>query len=460
MTAIPLPTGMRGKQDSPKQSEKVINAYFKEGTILTRPGVYQGDLGIGKCRGVGKFKEELYQVSSNRLIKITITSTGKKVLTPADIVVTNIGEIEGTANCVMKAGFNDLCIMVKGGKAYIYNDVSGLREITDVSYQASVSVSYDAGRFVFVPEDGGPFFWTELANPASILAVSYADAEEFPDHNKAVNSYKQSIDIMGSRSIERLQYNPNITSYARIQGISSNVGYVGGLTDFGESYAFIGIEDGGYSIYVMGWQPVPIPNDYADELLNITYTQTELEAVRGDTFRWQGQIITLFRLPNHTLVLYSVGQGFDIALWHSETTAKDTGTLDWGFTQAAYGYTWTGNFNSVNIGILTDDTIEFGNDIEGRLQTFYRAENRTNSIISRVFLDCTTGQGNGENEVNASFSRDGKIFGSIVSVSLGQLGDYGKEVSWGPIGMVDNFLGLNFTWIGQVSVNVDGAYIK
>lgn len=474
MTSIPLPTGMRGKQDSPKQTEKLIDCYFKVGgaqgvgTIITRPGVYKVASG-GGCRGSYLFKDELYQVSGGQLIRLTVNQFVKKKLDETDVVKTELGLIDGNAQCVMAAGFTELCILVKStsdsvGKAYIYNTVSGLQEITDPSFQPSVSVAYDAGRFVFVPENGGPFFWTDLADPSSISAQSYADAEEFPDPNKAVQYIRQSIDVLGSRSIERIQYQPNLTSYARVQSVSSNVGYAGGLTDLGESYAFIGIEDGGYSVYVMGAQPMPVPNDYIDELLNLEYSRAELGTAIGNTFRWNGQLFAMIHLPRHTLVLYSVGQGYDIALWHSDITsdnsAKDEGTLAWGYTQSAYGYTWVGGSSSSNIGIMFDEAIEYGENIQGGITTFLRTESRSNSVISRVFLACTTGQANGENQMYVSFSRDGKIYPTPTGVSLGQLGDHGKEVSWGPVGQIDNFLGIKFSWIGQVSVNSDGVYFK
>jgi hypothetical protein len=462
MTAIPLPTGVRGKQYSPKQRERLVNCFAKSGelsTILTRLGVESIANGIGKCRGRGLFKEELYQVSNDRLLKITVDQVSKSAITPVDVTTTDLGKIAGLPNCKMAAGYTELCIMVIGGPAYVYNDTDGLREITDANYLPSVDVAYDGGRFVFIPADGGPFFWSKLENPAAIDSQAYADAEEFPDPNKAVQYYQQSIDVLGTRSIERLQYDVTQSSYLIINAVSSKVGYIGGKTDYGETYAFIGQEDGGASLYVMGQGPQAVRNEVIDELFNQQYTQAELAECESCSFMWNGQNIALFRLPRHTLALYPTANGLDVAFWHSNKTIGDEGQLRWGFVQAAYGFLWTGDFLSSDIGIIRDNGRDYASDIYSRIVTYARLEERDQILIRDILLSCTVGQHDG-GQISMQLSEDGLTYFNEMWEELGEIGEYNREVSFGPAGQWFGFVGFMITWIGKISVNTDGLYIK
>ena len=104
MTGIPLPTGIRGDSQTPRQSEILRNCFFKQGdigTIESRPVSRKNTDGIGKCRGSGLYKDELYQVSNDRLIKITLLDSTKPPI-ESNIIVTNIGEITGISNCILK----------------------------------------------------------------------------------------------------------------------------------------------------------------------------------------------------------------------------------------------------------------------------------------------------------------------------------------------------------------------
>jgi len=453
MQQIPLPTGLRGESKSPEQSELLANVMVHTDavkTIVPRCGVRQVEEGIGSCRGSGLFKEELYQVSNDRLIKITLdpsyvflTNTD---LTAGDLVITDLGEIVGNADCELVAGFTKLLIMVKGGAAYVYDDSAGLVEITDASYKVSVSACYIQGKYVFVPQDGGPFFWSELFNPAVINSQSYADAEEFPDPNKVCWSLNQQLYIGGTRSFERLQFDSNRDTFIRIAGASRNVGYAGGVASFGESFAFIGRgANGGFAVYDIRDVQNPISNAFINELLNTEYSLEEMEGVNAEYFRWQSQDVVVFYLPRHTIVYYG-----DWAYWYSGILGDDIGTLNFSFMQFAYGYTFTGDVTNRNIGVLTENPEDYGERVEGKIETFIRTPPRTNMMVNHIYLNTTTGQDNGE--VLLSISGNGVTYGSEIAASLGVAGDRNREVSWGsPIGKVDSFMGLRFRWYGDIS---------
>jgi len=457
MTAIPLPTGARGDTRTPKQIEVLRNCYFEVddvGTINTRPAARLVTNGIGRCRGQGLFKDELYQVSNDRLIKITLDDS---TLPPTEdnVIIDNIGEIDGLEDCVLVSSFSQLVIMVIGGATYTYNESDGLREITDPLFSVSVSVTFNNGNFVFIPLSGDPFIFCSdanlLADPAS-ANFEFADAELFTDPNKSVISRRNQIYVGGARSVERLGFNETLNTYQTIEGASTQYGYVGGLTDYGDTFMFIGQgANGGFSFFMMQNLAVPLQNKFIDEILN-TYSLTELENIRGEHFRWFNQDIAVFYLPNHTIAYYG-----DFALWNSGNL-QDTWTVS--FMQTAYGYIWTGDQVSSNIGILTEDNSEYGMKIEGELQTFARGEPRQDMMVSRIFCQCNTGIETDNYNIGLSVSRDGKIFGNTIYQTLGENADYMREVSWGPIGNCFGFLAMRLRWYGNVRLAIDGMHIQ
>mgnify|MGYP003681302352 FL=1 len=60
--------------------------------------------------------------------------------------------------------------------------------------------------------------------------------------------------------------------------------------------------------------------------------------------------------------------------------------------------------------------------------------------------------------MSLSVSENGGRYGDPVWADLGEQGDLNLEMSWGtPIGTFRNYCGLKFRWVGDISVNIDGA---
>jgi len=449
---IPLPKGLRGGERSPKQREVLRNCYSLPGdvmTIISRPVAKQVGNSLGPCRGSCQFKDELYMVSNDRLVKVTLTNP---TLPPdSNLTVTDLGEIRGTALCQMSAGFTELFIMVEGGAAYLYNDVDLLREITDPSYRPSISLDYDGGRFILVPETGEPFEWTLAADPTNILAQNFADAEEFPDLNKAVMVRNRSAYICGSRSIDRLAYDSNMDTYRTVGGASSAVGYVGGKVNFSETFLFVGVGvSGGFGIYAMSEIASPVSTDAVNEIL-ASYNASDLERCRASSFKWEGTEFALFYLPNHTLCFYG-----EWAIWHSGIEgSSDTWSV--GFFQYCYGYIFSGDINTARIGIITDTDNEYNEPLDSGFTTIIRTLPRRNAFINRVYMIANTGTVSEEASVGMAVSRDGRVFGDMIYRRLGGLGDYTQEISWGsPVMKIGDFCALKFSWRGVMQFAVDG----
>lgn len=472
MPDIALPTGLNGLTASPKTREETKNLFVTRGqnpALSIRPGIDLIDTTFGSCRGMGLFRndvsgdEELYGVFGTRLVRITVTNVlARKELSSDDILIENLGEIPGTSVIRFTAGFTKLLILQVGGLAWEFNQAFGLVLISsNPNFLPSVTATYDSGRFVYCPLDGSPNFWSELDEPGDILASSFFDAEIFPDPTKANYAQKSSVYVLGSRSIQRFNYNPNRDTYDTYKGEESTIGYVGGLTRYGETFAFVGNgSEGDFNIYVMNGQPQAISNDYVSELINNEYSLPDLENMTAESFEWKGSLMAVFYFPRHTLVYYG-GWSF----WQSGVAGSKV--LPWRINNIAYayGYLWTGDDTDGSLGVMRDSGNEYGNDIEWMIKTYIKTLPETNFVVNRVVATATMGAVATTEEslpqIGLGVSLDGRIPGQPIYLNLGRAGDYNLNLRWGaPIAKGYDHVGLEFLGKGNAVMNMDGIYFE
>ena len=127
MTRIAYPTGFEQIEDLPKSRRSLVNCFNTgQGQIISRPGIEQLNTTGGVARGQFTWRDELYQVVSEELIKITNVTTG---------AFTVIGTIAGAATIDTAIGFNEAVIIVKAvdGKSYTVGDPTVLTSINSVN---------------------------------------------------------------------------------------------------------------------------------------------------------------------------------------------------------------------------------------------------------------------------------------------------------------------------------------
>lgn len=454
MQPIPLPGGNTGLRTSPKLRQELKNLYLVAGensALSLRPGVDSIAELSGVCRGLGLYRnqatgdEELYGVFGQRLVRITISIIRpEKRLIPSYMKIDDLGEMPGAGECLLVGGFTRLCIIQVGGLGFTYSVAEGLQLIDDPLFLPSVSMDYDSGRFVFVPKDGSPMFWSKLDDPSAIYPGNYADAEREPDPNKACKRIKDTVYLLGTRSIQGLDYDASLDTYVPQGGESAAVGYVGGMTPFGEVFAFVGQgTNGGFDVYVMGQEPVSITNDYVAELINAEYSLPELINMRGEYAVIEGTQVLVFYFPRHTLAFSNGGWSF----WQSGISGYSVNTWRISHMQYAYGYIFTGDSIDGNVGVLRNSGVDYSGSIEYMLKTFIRWTSDDRSSIRRISLDVTMGSAGissddaaskaGSNpQAGLSISRDGVVFpASPKYINLGGIGDYARQAVWcGPFG--------------------------
>ena len=447
MPVVPLPKGITGLDDFPGQKEYLTNLIYTDDGIIRSPGIDSLGTGLGVSRGAVRWfvNDIAYMVSGTRFI--SITSTG---------VVTNIGEIEGTADCFFSQGVVNLVIGVKAinGKGYRYNTTEGLVEITDSDYKPSVSADFIDGRHVFIPYDGSPAFYSDVDSAGSIEPLSFFDAEELPDLNKAAINISNQMYILGGESSEIFRTNVDPDNvFTRREGARVDVGFLGGLTRFGQSFAFLGRRRGeSFQFFVMGsGDAIEISTPTIDEFINKEYTLEELKACEGFRYKHKGIEVLCFTLPRHTLS-FANGNWFYSSSGVTLTNWRVKGICH------AYGKYIVGDRNNSNIGTLSDGSQDYGSDVEFEISTYIRDERGSKFKIRKIEANMLTGKSTPAEKVSLSVSKDGLTYGDRHYRSLGETGNSKIRVKWQPpggIGMFEHLAGIRIRSATNAKLSLD-----
>jgi len=471
---VPLPTGYQGIDEFPRLHESLINMLNAGGNkIYQRPGIIPFANGIANCRGQHKFKNELYQVSGQKLIKIQEDGT------VIDISTDQLLDIEGDADCVMEAGFSHLVIIVNGGdvndRGYFW-DGATLLEITSPNFVASKDVTYMNGRYIYIPYDGQPAFFSDPFAPGTIQALSFFDAEEQPDLNTGNYNFKNRLYIMGEDTTEVFRDTgtpvtpSNPVPYQRIDGASIWTGLVAGHVLYGPSFAFLGKDkaEGNFGFFVMGSGTAErISNDAIDQLLNTFYTVDQLRACTAHRLMWKSQDIAIFRLPFHTLA-FNGGWFFirSIATFdEKEVLDEEFKTWRANYITHCYGEYFVGDEETNDIGVLDEVASDYGEDITYGFDTYLRGLREDYFTAKSLLLDGLTGQaitGQPERTIGLSVSDDGNTYGPMFFVGLGLTGQYRREVFWelpGGLGDYENFMGIRIRTTAPVEFATESLQV-
>jgi len=471
---VPFPTGYKGIEEFPRLRENLINMVNAGGNkVYQRPGILSNTNGLGPCRGQSKFKNELYEVSGTKLIKINEDKTIEDISTAFAI------DIAGTAECVMVEGFSHLVIIEVthdiNGKGYWY-DGTTLEEIQDADFVSAIDVTYMNGRFIYIPYDGQPAFFSQPFAPGDIDTASFFDAETQPDLNTGIRNFKQRLYIMGEDTTEVFRDTgvpvtpSDPVPYARIDGASIWTGLVSGHTLYGQSFAFLGKDkDNNFGIFMMGSGDAPRISDPAiDELLNSFYTVEQLRECTAHRLQWKGLDIAIFRLPFHTLFFNGIGWTFasTIATFEEKIVlSEDFKTWRANYITHCYGEYYVGDEATDDIGVLDEIATDYGEDVTYGIDTYVRGEREAYFTAKSMILDGLTGQvevGLPERTIGLSVSDDGLTYGPMFFEGLGLTGQYRREISWefpGGLGSYENFMGIRLRTTAPVEFAGEGLSV-
>jgi len=435
MPRVEFPAGFLGVEDVPRTRRSLQNCFNNlEGKIISRPGITGLNTTGFVARGQFVWNGALYQVVSQNLIKITNTTTG---------AFSTIGTIAGNAVVETDVGFNEAVIVVKSTTGAIYTldksdtlvDISG-----NANFVPSTDVAFINGRFVYIPFDGDPAFFSDVGAAGTVQPLSFFDAEELPDLNNSVFNFKNTLYIGGTDSFELFRdtgASPN--PFTRVSGARVINGYIGGLIEYTNTFLFIGREkDQDFGIYAIDQGAAPKISNEAIDLILSTYDQDELAAAIGGRLKWRGYDIATFKLARDSF-------GFFGGNWFILDTVFDGVSKPWGggFITQFDGEYFTAF--SDKIGKFEKVNTDYGEQITRIIDTGFEDENDDFFTAQSVELGISQGFNSAVGTVALFMSRDNVTYGEPFYRDLGNVGQYQKHLIWnfpGGMGMYDGFMGI------------------
>lgn len=440
MANIDFPQGLNGTAGLPATNTALKNCFNALGPIIQRPGI----LALGNtgkvARGAFEWNGSLYEVASTSLLKINTDGTH-----------TVIGTIAGTTSISVAVGFNDAVIVVKGGNGYLLNKSDVITQITSVNYLPSSSVTHMNGRFIYIPTDGTPAFFSEVGAGGAILSSSFFDAEELPDLNEVCFNFRNVLYIGGTDSFELFRdYGIATVPYRRLNARIDS-GYIGGLLEYNSTYLFIGREKGqNVGIYSIGQGVAPkISNEYIDTILD-TYTESELATCISGRIKWHGFDIATFTLARHSW-------GFLGGNWFELDTRVGGENAPW---QAGYivefGLKYY-SFNASDIGVFDAINTDHGNPFERLINGVFESE--SDFSVQRLEYRLSQGYNSDVGSVGLQVSDTNVLFGPVFHQLTGALGGYSEKLEWNYPGGLGLYDGL-FAYRLSTSEDIDFSATK
>lgn len=435
MPQIEFPAGFLGVEDLPRSRRSLQNCFNNlEGQIISRPGIALLNTTEGVARGQFVWNGALYQVVNQQLIKITNTTTG---------AFSVIGPIAGNTVVETDVGFNTAVIVVKSATGKIYT-LDKLDDLVDISGNANfvpcTDVAFINGRFVYIPFDGDPAFFSDVGDAGSVQTLSFFDAEELPDLNNSVFNFRNTLYIGGTDSFELFRdtgASPN--PFARVSGARVINGYIGGLIEYTNTFLFIGREkDQDFGIYAIGQGVAPKISNEAIDLILSTYNQDELAEAIGGRFKWRGYDIATFTLARDSF-------GFFGGNWFILETSFNGLSRPWGggFITQFNGVYFTafadkiGKFEKVNT--------DYGERITRIIDTGFQHEDDDFFTAQSIEFGISQGFNGSGGTVALFMSRNNVTYGQPFYRDLGNIGEYNNHLIWnfpGGMGTYDGFMGV------------------
>lgn len=453
---LSFPAGFDAIRDLPKQRTSLVNWYNDgQNNILCRFGIdLHATFPSGFCRGSYVFNEVLYTVYGNTLYKVS----GNGMTTP-------VGFIAASDPVAFAASFTELVIVVKdaAGKGYVC-DGTTVTEIVDPSFLPSIDVAYMDGRFIYIPFDGSPAFYSAVYAAATI--EGFFDAEVLPDKNTGIINLRNDLYILGAESAEIFRSTGDVDApFIRNQGSTVDTGYVAARQEFAGTFAFLGRDRGlSYGFFAMQQGKAQrISNRAIDEVLSREYSVSELNDCESSVVEIYGIEMVLFTLARHTFVFTGAG-------WHLWKSGVDGAGVNkrWRGTsiQFAYGKYFVGDNATSKFGVLSESHTEYGEAIEYYVQMFLRAPRGTYFGIAMMELDCLTGmatQSHPDPQISVQVSRDGNTFFAPYWRPLGQEFQYSQRVQFNPIGglgLFEAFAGIIFRTTAPVRFSAEQLTVE
>lgn len=463
---LPFAEGFYESDSLPISAQECVNFYpnYPQSVTLSQKTLF-GTAGIEQIATSGEIKQSNrgahvmtgvpYFVNGDKLYRLN-----------SEFVLELLGDIEGEGRVSMADNGKQLCVLVPGGKGYIFttDPDDALTEITDADFRANGDpqfVVFIDGYFLFTT-NGKKFIISELNDGLSYNALDFGTAEVDPDDIVAPVVFRNQLFIGGSETIEAFQNRPSGADFPFVRtGLVLQKGFDSPFSVIvsNEAFMFIG---GGYAeapaIYACTGNSVEkVSTNAIDSVI-------AREPNIGDAFSWhysqRGAFFTGFTLTDNTFVFdTSTGK------WHERRSRVVNSRGDVSSIRyrpdsivEAHGKILCGDVLDGRIGSIDIDVyLEYGERIVRSFATPPFQNNGAPMFVTNLELTMESGVGNEDEphpKVAASFSKDAKRFFDLRTRSIGKIGEYNVRQIWRRIGRIPRLVVFKFEMSAPVKAVV------
>lgn len=409
---------------------------LSEGFLAVAPGITEKASGFGANRGGIAWNGVCYRVMGTSLVRVN-----------ADWSVDVLGDVGLGGVCGFDYSFDNL-IINSAPRLYYWNDVDGLRQVTDPDLGDVIDAIFVDGYTMFT--DGEVIGVTELNDPMAVNPLKYGSSEESPDPITKLFHMHGEVIVPNSTTTQFFQnIGGNGFPFQTIKTATAPYGCVGNRAacKYLGTIAFVGgAENAMPGVYLLGAGTASkISSAEVDDDLSVL-SDEDLAAVWVEARTSKAEERLIIHLPERSWSFsQQVSEKSSVKTWCQYVTSRDTsGAYEGRGLVNAYGQ-WIVGSSAGQIGILDYSTAQhYGADVGWQFDTTFLFNETMGAIITEIRLTGTPGRGNSDSRIFFSYTRDGEVWSIERSVSAGVLGERNKRVRWPGGFRMDQYLGMRF----------------
>lgn len=421
------------------------NAQGQLGFVSTPGTVLKVTAGTGPIRGAYPTAEYLYVASGNELYKISTL-----------YVATLVGSLSTSTGPVTFDADTNTLVLVDGPYGYAVTLATGaFTQITDPDFSGGSHVAFQGNRILVAGDEDGKFRASGLINATDYDSLDFATAEYQPDDILAMIVDNNQVVLLNEITLEIWR---NVGGsgfpYQVMEGSQKDVGIIARhslATLDNTSYWLARDKD--------GFKGIARLNNYTPEVVSSDTVTDEINgyAVKDDAIGFaytkgrRNFYVLTFPTENKTWVFDPSIPDPKLA-WH-EWSSYEIGRFRGNCHAYFNGLHFVGDYANGNIYQLDWNTYT---DNSGPLiSERYFTLSANKGLIMRLFgleayFEAGLGQVSGQDvdpQAMLRISRDGgKNYGSVLTRSMGLIGDYAERTRWNGLGGARN-------WVLHLSVS-------
>jgi len=434
-------------------------------TLFGTDGSRQLTAGIGirqANRGARQLNNIPYFVNGNKLYRLNRTLVGSV----QTFTATDLGTIEGQGRVSMAYNDTQLCILVPGGKGYIFTTgPDTLTEITDLDFRANGEpqhVVYVDAYFVFTT-DAKKFIVSALNDGLAYNALDFGSAEANPDDIIAPVVFANQLFIGGSETLEAFQNIGGSDFPFQRTGLFIEKGFAAQFATINASNTFMFIGQSRNetpAIWELAGNSVNKVSTTAIDSLLGELTDAEMNEAFAWSYSQKGAYFVGFALPTTCIVYDTIAQR-----WHERKSQVTDYTGNSPIIRSrinsvirAYGKILVGDSQDGRIGELSPDVYtEYGNDIIRVVSTQPFQNNMDSFLVPSIELTMEAGVGNDavpDPQIRMDRSLDARTWKPERSRPIGKKGEYERRTIWRRNGRAARFEVFRFTMSDAVKPSI------